>query len=497
MYKISSKSYQKIYYIMIIAVVMISFIPLIAISFYDCPSADDFDYAITTVKTWNMTHSIVEVLKAAVQTSVKFWNTWQGLYVSAFLLSLQPAIFGGKWYALTGIIMLGLIIGSTVFFSSYILKRLLKRSALESITIGMVMSFLMIQYMPSGVEGLYWFNGAINYGFFFAVLLIHICLLIELQREHSGIKEAILFLAGILGAFLLEGGNHVTALMGVVCAAAAAVIFSRKNKRKTIENISLFCISLGFLFLNISSPGTAVRAAAVEMNLEEKLGVLQTIFRAMWESLRNVEDWFGFKEIALLVLVLPILTDVTAYIRKELKFKFRYPLAVITVSVAWLAVMYCPPFYALGVCGPDRLLNIVYYCFIILLFINAAYIIGWLQNFISEESIIKIQISNWKFVQTVAILSFALFFSSVKNTWAFEALKEIYHGEAKAYSEQYFEREAMLLDSAGEDVTVLSFRVKPKLLFFDDITDNTDDWRNEGISNYYGLKSIVLEEHSL
>lgn len=495
MQKMSSGSYKKIYYLLIIAIVVVSMIPLVAISRYDCPSADDYNYAITTVKAWNTTHSVAEVLKAAVQTSVEFWNTWQGLYVSAFLLSLQPAIFGGKWYALTGIIMLMLIVGSTVFFSSYLLKRLFKRDILEGMTIGFVMSFLMVQYMPSCVEGLYWFNGAVNYGFFYAVLLIYICLFIELQREHSGIKEALLFLACLLGAFLLEGGNHVTAFMGVVFAAVISLALWRRNKRKTIENISLFFIALGLLFFNICSPGTAIRAAAIEENGKTQLGVLLAVFRAMWEGLRNVEDWFGFKEIALLILLLPILLDIIAYIRKEMNFKFRYPLAVITASVAWLALMYCPPFYALGGCGPDRLRNVVYYCFIILLFIDAIYIIGWLQNIIPEEFVTKIQLSNWKYIQTAAILSFALFFSSATYTWAFQGIMELYRGKAKTYSEEFLQREAMMLDSAGEDVTVLSFSTQPELLFFDDLTEDADDWRNTGVSDYYGLKSIVLQQH--
>lgn len=494
MQKMSSGSYKKIYCLLIIAMVIVSMIPLVAISRYDCPSADDYNYAITTVKAWNMTHSLGAVLKAAVQTSVEYWHTWQGLYASAFLLSLQPAIFGGRWYALTGIIMLVLIVGSTVFFSTYLLKRLLKRDALEGMTLGLVMSFLIIQYMPSCVEGLYWFNGAVNYGFFFAVLLIYICLLLELQRELSMLKEMLLFCVGLLLVFLLEGGNHVTAFMGVVSGAVATIVFRRRNKRKIIENISLFFASLFFLLFNICSPGTAVRAAALEKNMEVKLGVLRTIIRSMWESLRNIGDWFGFKEVVLLILVLPILLEVTAYIRKELNFKFRYPLAVITASTAWLALMYCPPFYAMGGCGADRLIDIVYYFFIILLFIDATYIIGWMQNFISEEFTMKIQVSNWRFLQTAAILSFALFFSSVMDTWAFEAVMELYSGQAKAYSEQYFEREAVLIDSAGKNVAVSGFSEKPKMLFFDDITENAKVWKNQGVSDYYDLKSIVIQE---
>lgn len=185
------KKEKKVFCWLIIIGILVSYLPLIYICRYNCPSADDYNYAINTFRVWNETHSVWAVLKEAVHTSIYFWNHWQGLYISAFLLALQPAVFGTKWYALTGIIMLVLIVGSTLIFSNYFICRLLKRNRLEGMTIGMAVSFMMIQFMPSSVEGIYWFNGAVNYGFFFAVLLIYICVFVELQREKSKITEIV------------------------------------------------------------------------------------------------------------------------------------------------------------------------------------------------------------------------------------------------------------------------------------------------------------------
>ena len=71
-----------------------SIIPLLMISFYNHPSADDFAYAVETHMVWKSTRNIFLVLRQAVATSVKYWNRWQGLYTSAFLLALEPGIFG-------------------------------------------------------------------------------------------------------------------------------------------------------------------------------------------------------------------------------------------------------------------------------------------------------------------------------------------------------------------------------------------------------------------
>ena len=46
------KKHQKMYYWIIILIVLVSLIPLCILSFYDHPSADDYDYAIITHAAW-------------------------------------------------------------------------------------------------------------------------------------------------------------------------------------------------------------------------------------------------------------------------------------------------------------------------------------------------------------------------------------------------------------------------------------------------------------
>ena len=86
-------------FILAIAVLLI---PVVMLAFYARPSADDYVYAART-------HAVVQqygadwprLLAAAWETTVYFFQNWQGLYVSGFILALQPAIFGNAWYGLT------------------------------------------------------------------------------------------------------------------------------------------------------------------------------------------------------------------------------------------------------------------------------------------------------------------------------------------------------------------------------------------------------------
>lgn len=486
---------QNIYYLLLIAMMLISIAPLIWICRYNCPSADDFSYAIDTFKVWNETHSAWALIKAAVETSIRFWNEWQGLYVSAFLLSLQPAIFGSNWYALTGIMMLALIIGSTVFFSVYILKHLFKRSLLESAAVGFTISFLIVQYMPSCVEGLYWYNGAVNYGFFYAVLILYVCSLIEFQRESSRLKEASLFIVNVFSVFLLEGGNHVTALMSVVFTFTIMVVCWRRNKKKTLGNIVILVAAIAFLYLNLSSPGTAVRQAAIEASTE-RIGIVKAVFMATTEAIKNVDAWLGFKEIAAGIILIPAFFPLTVYIREQFKFEFRYPLLVVIGSVAWLAIMYCPPFYAMSSAGQGRLIDVVYYCFILLFYINVIYILGWAQKFFGEGYLDNLEISifGWKYIVTAMVLAFAMLIATLEQTWGYEAYMELYLGEPQQYEQEYKERENIITNSKGKDVVMSPFTIKPLVLYFDDIDDDVEDWKNVAVAEYYGINSVRRED---
>ena len=51
------------------------------------------------------------MIKEAFATSAEFYQKWQGFYASAVLLALEPGIFGDKYYALTGILLLAIIVG--------------------------------------------------------------------------------------------------------------------------------------------------------------------------------------------------------------------------------------------------------------------------------------------------------------------------------------------------------------------------------------------------
>ena len=73
------------------------------------------------------------------------------------------------------------------------------------------------------------------------------------------------------------------------------------------------------------------------------------------------------------------------------------------------------------------------------------------------------------------------------------ALSTLLSGDAKAYHESAVRRFELLKDEELQDVKLDDFDVKPYLLYFDDITQDPTDWRNEDISTFYGKNSVVLK----
>ena len=57
----------------VIILIILSIIPMLMLSFYDHPSADDYSYARLTGEAWRSTRNLFAVAGAAVETSIHGW----------------------------------------------------------------------------------------------------------------------------------------------------------------------------------------------------------------------------------------------------------------------------------------------------------------------------------------------------------------------------------------------------------------------------------------
>lgn len=486
------KRAEKIVLWLLIVITLLFVGPLLALSMYDHPSADDYWYAAAAYQAWCKTHNLWNVIKAAFETSADFFSHWQGLYTSAVLLALEPGIFGEQYYAWTGVLLLGVLYAGNLRLCYVVFHKRLGCGRLESMAFGCLLTFLMIQWMPSLRQGIYWFNGAVNYTFFYSLWMFLLAAVLNLYQPKTKVRQVGNFLVAVVLGVLLMGGNHVTAFAGLLSMLVSAGLgFAGKKRLAAAENLLLFfCMLAGFV-INITSPGTRTRQAA----FTDTPGVLKTIWYAVKAGLGACNSWSGIALLGGIVVSCPFILRMTGRLVKEKKFLFPCPLAVVVGSTGFVCALLCPPLYAMGTTGDGRLINIVYFTFVAAVFLNEIYLCGYLcRKMQLLEFPEKIVTKNYLAVSIIMVL--VVLAGCGESMGAYQAALLLKSGEAERYGQEAFARYEILKESEGGEVELEPFSAQPYLLYPDDITEDEKDWRNDYMRQYFRLKSVKLKSGS-
>lgn len=479
----------KINYVYIL-LILLFLLPLVIIGFYSFPDFDDFAYSTDTYHTLLNGGNIIDLLVAAFNTSMEFMQTWQGLYTSAFLLALQPGIFGEQFYFLTVILILAILFIGIYRLVRAIRKDIFKSTSKQNLLLSWFILFFVTETMPNPYEAFYWFNGAVNYLFFLGLLLIIVAEYITIYNQE---KISIFRVIGLsILTFLLSGGNHITAFAGLF-AEFLAVVMILVNKKKKALIWPFITGLLGFIF-NITSPGTAVRAAAVNMDTS----VIETLTMTFRKSFGFFSNFTSISLILFIIIILAFLLKDF----KEWEIKFNKKLLLVpALSYILLCGMYCVPYYALGGYGGGRVTDTIYIIFVILVLIN----IGLLFKYLLDKKIVNITkikpINNKiKMIVTIVIIVFIGYFgnSVYYNSTTREAIYELSSGEASSFAAQQKERIAKFKDDTLDEVIVKPLTVKPHLITGTDVCviSEANACDNNAINKYYNKKVIGTKEEA-
>jgi hypothetical protein len=154
-----------------------------------------------------------------------------------------------------------------------------------------------------------------------------------------------------------------------------------KKKSYVLKLAIVFAFQMAGFLLSALSPGSQRRGDYIGADL----GVFGSIAASIQCGLEKINEWMGLEVIICLVILLPIFYDMSKKVKEHTGFQFKFPLLVFAASVGYLCALFCPTFYALGVEGPKRLLNGIYFIYVILLFFNTFYLCGWIQSKITFD----------------------------------------------------------------------------------------------------------------
>ena len=295
-------------------------------------------------------------------------------------------------------------------------------------------------------------------------------------------------------AFILSGGNHVTAFMGFLTIATVVMYgFFRKNKMLVFRNLLPFAFSLFGLLLNFLSPGTKIRQSNFQ-----KTGFVKTIVLATFRGFENTNLWINVAIILSILLMIPFFLRAAQRLLENGKCKFDKPLLVLILGAAYPCLEFCPPFYAVGHEGDGRLLNVVYFSIVFILFFEMFYICGWFLSKIKVdlEFVKKSLQPKSKIFSILAVLFLCMTFFCAcgRSSYGFQATRMILNGRAAQYDKEANERAKKAEESAGLDIQFKQFSVKPSLLFIEDLSEDSEIWPNIDYARFYNLKSVTLVE---
>ncbi|MGO5221974.1 DUF6056 family protein [Bacillota bacterium LCP21S3_D9] len=507
---------------LLIVIYALSLIPVLVIGKYDYPSADDFSMGLGTRLVYEATGSLFAVAGKILSETVRYYRTWIGYFTSCLFTTVSPATFGEAWYALTpAVILLTLHVGVAVFFYALMEKALgMNRYARRCMTV--LALFLMVQRMPEGslrVEAFYWYSGPGNYTLTFSAGLLYLAFyVLSVCGVRSKNRSLSLVLACIMG-FLAGGGNYLSALSFAVVSVLFAVYLVKRKIGRLLPAAFYLC---GFA-VSCLSPGNRIRGGEAE-----GYGALKSILLSLYYTLSYpLNQWMNWAVLLILALAGVIFWMGFAEIEfsganakaggaaasetgsgaqaVQLGFTAPFPAAVLAYGIVSCVVT--PALYAQGNMDAGRIQSTFWLHAVLVLLLLEWYLVGGLyRRFSKEQNASAVScLQNASAASCLrngaggfvrAILLFFIVFSllAVKGNPDFytgtSAVFELLDGSAAQYGRENEERLCILKNPREQDAVLPRYTVQPNLLYFEDVSEDPDDWINQKMSEYYGKNSI-------
>ncbi len=485
------KNTYKIIAIGAFVLLILGIIPLIYIGRYAHPCADDFTYGYYTHAIWSTTKSLPQTLDWAFRQVKITYDTWQGTFSSAFLMALSPAIWGEEYYFLSPIILIGMMVLAYFSLGYVILVKLLRTSKSIWVIISSLVTFVIIETVPSPVNAYYWYNGAVHYNFMHSCMILLFAAMLGVENDSGRLKEILLYIAACILSVLCGGSNYSTALIGFLGLTFLIGLKWLLGQRKLWKLLPWGIYAFSF-YKNVTAFGNTIRQSNFTQASPVKAVADSFIQGVHWSR-----HWFTLQIILFVLLVIPFLWKAV----ERTEFKFPVPVLVSALSLCSISCMFTPSLYAMGGSGPDRLINIIKMWFCLLLFVNEGYWLGYIRRRMAEGRFDFLQkllgLSLPLYTAGILCLLLAAFVVNVKDRQfdysSYAAYVSLKAGEAQTYDREYKER-LEILNGPDKEVTLKLFSVQPWLLYFDDITEDATDWRNGAVANWYYKDRVVLGE---
>lgn len=469
---------------LILCAFAVCLIPLLYLSRYDVPCADDYIYGTAAHLTLVHGGTLGEALAAALEHTVSTYRTWQGSYAAVFLMCIQPAVFSESFYRITPWLMSAALFGGLFVLCFCLMEKVFRMPRHMGTILGGLVGTLYLLLMPYPSESLYWFNGSVYYTFFHGIAMMTVALSVITGKKGGGLRIAVLCL---LAAFL-AGGNLVTGLtLCLMAASGFALLLMKKDTagiRRLIFPVTVLLVCFGF---NVFAPGNSVRAVNEMARTPDALG---SILESFSMALRYAVRWCRLPVLGgMLVLGMAFWAALPGC-----SFRFRLPGLFSLWSYCLFSAMFCPTVYTFGWAGPGRLQDIIFCSYLLLLALNLFYWLGWLRlrrapHREAVQGVRLLPAVGAMILCLVLLAASAALNGGISLASAYTALST---GQAAVFYREAQERLEILKDPAVRVAELKPYTDPPYLLYFDDLYDDPEAWQNRDMANYYEKDKVIL-----
>ncbi len=461
---------------LLVAVCLAVLLVFILLGQYAQPSSDDFCMASGVNDNGLITH---------------LWNhylEWSGRYTGNALYAAYPLVtdlFDGYKY-IPAIVIVALFLAMAFFLSTVFNTAIYARPVLLA-SLCFVCVYLLGMMSPA--SGLYWMAGAFTYQTANVLFLVTLGLMIRLSERQKNSGKYFMLFSVLLMVVVIAIGANETGMLAITAVVLSGVLVHIRSGRAilwpwmAILAVTLVCFDIVYF-----SPGNAIRAA--DFPLRHDLwrsidGSFSVGIKILWIWVSNP------------VLIISSLLAPYAIIRL-LQFSGRSfavsgpHIAVLLVCTFTMpVVLQFPAWWAMGGWPPARTVDAIYFLFLVSWFVTLGAIT--IRYLYAGESSAMMQ--PYHPYAAVAVLALSALFSfAVVESKAFKLAKTDLFQLARPYHDylvQRYEQIGQALAKEQHYLVVADYQQEyPRTIFFNDIMQDPDHWRNVCYADYFGIEKI-------
>lgn len=448
--------------------VLVLIAPMINMFRFAVINAEDFLYGIYPHRIWEDTHSFFRVAVDAAQRTFHDYFSWQGSFVSVFLMYMQPGIFSTGAYRVCMFVMFLMSLVCPYIALKAFNKHLLCADKKIILIIYALFLIVLTQYMPNAYQAWYWYNGAIYYQFTFNLIMLFLALAISLPHmKRKPIKTISIVLMFIL-VVLISASNYITSVALIACYAVyIALAYKRKYENRALHTW-LLGLYLAIFLINVMAPGNGGRAT---MYVQPSLPLI---------AIFSVRDFFAESSLWISTTITAASIIAASVFAKDLvknsKIKFINPWLMLILVLAILIGQYAPTIYGLGHKGPPRTTNIRFMTLQISLWAMAVNLFGYLHK---KNKLIKVN-PIMAVMLSVVVLASSINLLPLTETWGYKSLDSYIGGTLKIFSTEMDYRIKTLEDKSIDKPIEFTNAVTNEMLH-----PNEDLWWDWGVWTFY------------